>query len=299
MAMAVDIGCNASLSHMARAGAARGLPPLVLDEVRRVQPARRRVRLRDILRHGAVVRVIALRDLTVKYKQSLLGPAWLVILPGGLLAGLIVGFQTVLNVNSEGAPYPLFALTGLVVWTYFQSAVGTGSGAIVSNAVLICRTSVPRLAFPTAILISTLPMLALTVATASVWSIAAGQASWRVGLLPLGILWLLVVTSGAVALVSSLAAFLRDVIGGVPFILQVGVFFAPVGYPIAGVHGLMGTLLRLNPVTGPIEVIRTALVSSHPVDLRALALSGLTGAILVVLGWQTFVHLEAKMADVV
>lgn len=274
-------------------------PPLVLDEQRRVEHAKRRVRLRDIPRYWAVIRVIAVRDLTVKYKQSILGPAWLVIMPGGLLAGLIVGFQTVLHVNSDGAPYPVFALTGLIVWSYFQAALGAGGTAITGNAVLVLRTSVPRLAFPTAILISTLPTLLLTALTGLVWSLAAGQASWRMALFPLGILWLLVLTSGAVALVSALAAFARDVVNAVPFFLQIGVFFAPVGYSLSGVSGVMGDLLRLNPATGPIEVVRTALVSGHVTDVRALVLSGVTGAILALLGWQSFVRLEVKMADAI
>src|SRR5918994_2219863 len=91
----------------------QGLAPLESALERVIVPAKRRLSLRDVAREGAVIRVLAGRDFKVKYKQSLLGPLWLIFQPLALLAGFPVGFQGLADVKSSGVPYAVFALVGL------------------------------------------------------------------------------------------------------------------------------------------------------------------------------------------
>src|SRR3954451_15246855 len=99
-------------------------PASLVDPVERViKPAKRRLRARDLVKDTAVIRVIASRDFKVKYKQSALGPLWLVFQPLALLLAFLVAFQGLGNVHTSNIPYVLFALVGLTVWAFFQAAM--------------------------------------------------------------------------------------------------------------------------------------------------------------------------------
>src|SRR5947209_19566946 len=130
--------------------------------VRRIFPVKRRVRLREIVEQRSVIRVVAARDFKVKYKQSVLGPAWLVLQPGLLLAALVVAFGSRGGAASPGVPYVVFALVGLCVWSYFQASLVMGTSAFPSNIGLVRYSACPRIAFPVATLVASLPSLALT-----------------------------------------------------------------------------------------------------------------------------------------
>ena len=107
-------------------------PPVVL-----IAPVKRRISVRDVTANGGLVRVLVARDLKVKYKQSVLGPIWLVFQPFALLVAFIVGFHNVAGVETEGVPYALFALTGLAVWGYFSSASAAGAISLIGNTNLV------------------------------------------------------------------------------------------------------------------------------------------------------------------
>ena len=119
--------------------------PLEWPGERLVKPCKRRLRLRDLLREMPVVRVLASRDLKVKYKQSLLGPLWLFFQPLALLAGFLVAFQHFAGVKISGQPYAVFVLVGLSVWSYFQAALTIGTASLVTNMNLVRYTACPRL----------------------------------------------------------------------------------------------------------------------------------------------------------
>lgn len=278
-----------------------GLPA---DEVRnlptrRIQPAKRRIRLGDIPRNFAVIRVVSVRDFKAKFKQSLMGPAWLIFQPLALLGGLAVAFGGTHHNNTGGVPYILFALVGLCVWSYFQAALTMGTASIISNYHLVRRTPCPRLAFPIGGLVATLPTLGLTVMMSVILAAAEGRLSVRVLLLPLAVVWLFVLTAGFVAFTSSVAVHLRDVLNAMPFLLQAGVFVAPIGYSTHSLSSTLRTVVELNPLTGVIEVFRWMLISGATVDTTSLWLA-LAGTLLVgFFGWRVFGRYETIMADII
>ena len=161
--------------------------PLESETERVIVPAKRRISLRDVAREGAVIRVLAGRDFKVKYKQSLLGPIWLVFQPLALLVGFLVAFQGLADVESSGVPYVVFALAGLSAWSYFQSAMMIGTASVISSINLVRFTPCPRPAFPIASLIASLPSVAVTTAGALLAAAIAGELSWRIVALPLGL----------------------------------------------------------------------------------------------------------------
>jgi lipopolysaccharide transport system permease protein len=265
-------------------------------KVRRIVPTKRRIRITDVLREPSVVQVLASRDFKVKYKQSLLGPIWLVFQPVALLAAFLVAFRGLGNVE-PGTPYVVFALGGLMVWSFFQAAMTIGSASLITNFHLVRFTPCMRQAFPTASTIASLPTLAVTVLGGLVAAAATGNLSPRAVLLPLGFVWLFLITLGAVLILSSLAVRFRDIISVVPFILQVGLFLAPVGYPLSSLSEPVRILIDLNPLTGLIEAFRWALIAGYTPSFEPIGVSIVVTPLIVVGGWLIFSRLETTMAD--
>jgi lipopolysaccharide transport system permease protein len=138
----------------------------------------------------------------------------------------------------------------------------------------------------------------VTTAGALVAAIATGTLSPRAILLPLGLLWLLMLTLGLVWLTSSLTVRYRDILAAMPFLLQVGLFLAPVGYPMAKLGPVARHLVELNPLTGVIETCRWMTVAEYAApSARVVGISLVMTAIALVVGWRTFTRLETTMGD--
>jgi ABC-type polysaccharide/polyol phosphate export permease len=270
--------------------------PLESPEIRRIVPTKRRIHLGDIFREPSVVQVLALRDFKAKYKQALLGPLWLVFQPAALLAAFFLAFRGLANVQ-PGIPYVTFALAGLMVWSFFQAAITIGSASLISSFHLIRFTPCMRQAFPVASAIASLPTLAVTTLGGLVAAAVTGVISPRAVLLPVGFLWLFLLTMGAVLIVSALAVRFRDIISVVPFILQLGLFLAPIGYPLSSLSDTARAIIDLNPLTGLIEAFRWALLSGYQPSFEPIGLSIVTTSMLVIAGWLIFSRFETTMAD--
>jgi len=261
-----------------------------------IGPVRRRVKPRDVLASGDLVRVLVARDLKVKYKQSLLGPVWLVFQPLAMLVAFVVGFHTVAHVTTQGVPYVLFALTGLSMWSYFSAASTAGAISLVGNTNLVRFTACPRPVLVIANLTASLPALVVPASAAIIAAVASGYVHVQLLLIPLMVVWLFVLTAAFTAVLAALAVRYRDVSAALPFVLQFGVFFAPVAYPANRLHGLLGTLISLNPLTGVIDAWRWVVLGVPP-DGFPLALAGALTIPLALASWSLFARLEVTMAD--
>jgi lipopolysaccharide transport system permease protein len=262
-----------------------------------IVPAKRRLKLRELLREGPVIRVLAARDFKVKYKQSVLGPLWLVFQPVMLLVAFLVAFRGLADVASSGVPYVVFALAGLTVWAFFQASMTIGVASLITNMNYVRYTPCPRAAFPLAAIIASLPAYAVTAAGALFAAAVTGFLSPRVLLLPLGLMWLSLLTAGVVAIGAALAVRYRDIISALPFLLQVGLFFAPVGYSLAELSTTVRALVYLNPLTGVIEATRWMMLEGYEASFEPIGTSLVGTALLGVVGWWLFSRLETTMAD--
>lgn len=260
------------------------------------RPARTRVRLRDLIGYRPVIYAVAIRDLKTRYKQSVLGPAWTVFQPLGLLIAFSIGFNAVAHVNTGGVPYYLFALTGLAVWTYFQAVLMAGTGSIVNNFALVRWTPCPRLALPLAALVSNLPSFVVPALAALIAAIVTGHvwAGWL--LIPVLTVWLLLLVAAFTVALSVITVRARDVLSALPFLLSVVVFLAPVAYSTANLSAPLRALVAINPLTGLIEAWRWSLLDLTP-SWRAVGLSGALTIIGLVFAWRLFARLEPIMAD--
>jgi len=265
--------------------------------LRVIVPAKRRLRLRDLPRHASVIRVIAARDFKVKYKQSLLGPLWLVFQPLALLLAFLVAFRGLGNVASSGIPYAVFALVGLCAWAFFQAAMTIGTASLVSNINFVRYTPCPRTAFPLAAIIASLPSFAITAVAAIIAAAATGQLSLRVLLLPLGLAWLLLLTAGVVGVLSVVCVRYRDVNSALPFLLQLGTFLAPVGYSLAELSTPLRYVVEANPLTGVIEGLRWMMLSGYSPIAEPIVFSLAATVVVAAAGWLLFTRRETTVAD--
>jgi lipopolysaccharide transport system permease protein len=270
--------------------------PLESPVVRRIVPTKRRLTLFDFYRDAPVVRVLAARDFKVKYKQSLLGPLWLFFQPLALLAAFLVAFRGLADVQS-GTPYIPFALVGLAAWAFFQASMTIGTAAFISNWTLVRFTPCPRLAFPVAGVIASIPSFIVTIAAALVAAAVSGTLSPKALLLPVGFVWLFLLTAGVVAITASLTVRYRDMLSAMPFLLQVGLFLAPVGYPLAELNSTVRALLDLNPLTGLIEAWRWMVLADYVPSFEPIGVSLLLTPAVILVGWRIFGRLETTMAD--
>jgi ABC-type polysaccharide/polyol phosphate export permease len=267
--------------------------------VRVYRPVKRRLRIGEIWTTREVAKMIGLRDIKVKYKQAALGPLWLLIAPLGMLAAMGIAFSGVTSVNTGDVPYILFALVGLVVWTYIQLSLSIGSQAIVGNSPLVRRSAMPRIALITGTLIGNLPPVTVMLVLTLVATLIARGLPPQIVLLPVVIVWAITFTFGLTLLVSGVAARFRDTVAIMPLLIQAGIFVTPVGYPLAGAPHNIQTLLTINPATGVIEAWRWVVLDIANPNLTTIVFSAVATVLICIAGWFVFSRLEVTFADVV
>jgi lipopolysaccharide transport system permease protein len=263
------------------------------------RPVKRRVRFSDLWTSLRVARMIGLRDLKVKYKQAALGPLWLLIGPLGMLVAITIAFSGVTDVNTGGIPYVLFALTGLMVWTFIQLSATLGAQSIVGNASLVRRSPMPRVALVSGSLIGNFPPVTVMFVLAVAGSIVAGRLPIQALLTPILIVWLITFTLALALGVGALTARFRDVSTMLPLVIQAGIFVTPVGYSLAGAPKNIHLLLTLNPVSGLIEAFRWALLDLPDPQWSAVIVAAIWTVVLVIMGWRVFTRMEVEFADFV
>ena len=271
---------------------------MVSDTVQVYEPVRRRVPLRELWESRAVMRIIGSRDIVVKYKQSALGPLWLLFQPLGTLAAVTIAFSAVAGVETGDVPYVIFALVGLSVWNFVQLSMSSSTESLIRNATLVRRSVCPRSALMTAQLASNLPPFGVLVGVTLVATIADRGLPLQALAFPLLVVWLMVLALALVLIVGSLSARFRDATSAIPLIAQAGIFLSPVGYPADQATGVAGVVIALNPVTGLIEAWRWSLLGL-PADGVLVAISLGFTALLALIGWALFTRMEVRFADYV
>lgn len=264
--------------------------------------------LSEFWRYRELVGFLALRDLKIRYKQSLLGISWAVLQPlltmvvFTVLFGFLMGRDQLPTV--EGIPYAVSTYCALVPWQLFATALVTSGNSLVNNQNLITKVYFPRLAPPLAPIIAALADFALAFAVLLMLMVAYGTApGWSLVALPAFVL-LTVITALAVSLwLSALNALYRDVRHAIPFLTQLWMFVTPVVYAseniLAGAPNWVHVLYGLNPMAGVIEGFRWALLGSAPPSPFLLVASLAMDGVLLITGAAYFQRMERTFADVV
>ena len=239
------------------------------------------------------------RDVKVRYKQTVLGAAWAIIQPLCTTIIFTLFFGRLVNMPSDGIPYPLFAFAGLTIWTFFSNAVTNSGNSLVGSSHLITKVYFPRMIIPGAAVGAGL--LDLAIASA----ILLGMMFWygtplTFGLLlfPVIILLTALLALGVGMWMSALNVKYRDIRYALPFLIQLWMFATPIIYPTSLVPAKWRWALALNPLTGIIEGLRAALFG-RPLSWTLLIISTITTLLILVCAAFAFRSMEKSFADVV
>jgi len=255
--------------------------------------------LRGLWRHREIAVVLAERDLRVRYKQTALGVAWVVIQPLAAAALFSVVFGRLTHVSGDGVPYPIFAYSGLALWTYFASSLDSIANCLVRNRDLIVKVWFPRLLAPLATLVPGLVDLAVSLVVVGVAMAVYGVAPGpELVLLPLWVAATFLVLLGAGLILSALNVRYRDVRHTLTFGVQLWLFATPIAYPSSLVHGAWQYLYAANPMSTIVSGFRWSLVGTPAPGLEALV-SLAVGIALLVGGFLYFLRAERRFADVI
>lgn len=269
-------------------------------------PARRtaRAELRELWDHRELLFYIAWRDIKVRYKQAVLGVAWIVIQPIVSIAIFSLLFGRLLKVPSGNVPYPVFATAALLPWNYFAGALTRASGSLVSSAGLYTKIYFPRLVIPISAILGGLVDLAISFAVLIGLMLIYGVSpSLLVLTLPAFILLASMAALAFSLWLSALNVRYRDVGHLIPFLVQVWMYATPVVYGTDLIPQRWRFLLGLNPMTTVTEGFRWALVGGPPPGSTTspIVVGGSLMLVCVVLlgGLAYFRHTERTFADVV
>lgn len=262
---------------------------------------------RDVFAHGELLRLLARRDISVIYKQTILGPAWFLIQP--VLTALVfsVVFGRIAKIPTDGMPRVLFYLSGLLVWNYFRGVMD-GTGRSFDNArALFSKVYFPRLVVPLSYPLSHLVFLGLNTVVFILfyaWHVLVKGAelrpTWWILAAPLLVLWLAAAALGFGLLVAALTTKYRDLRHAMPFILQVWMFSSPIIYPLSGVQDpLFRAILHLNPVGVAVEAARYMLTGCGVVTWDAIVVGVLVIVAALVVGLGAFNRAQRNFVDTI
>jgi lipopolysaccharide transport system permease protein len=256
--------------------------------------------LRDLWRYRELLYFLTWRDIKVRYKQTALGIAWVLVQPVLMTAIFTLFLGGLARVPSEASiPYALFAYVGLLPWTFFSGAVLGSATSVVNSSQLITKVYFPRLAIPAAAVAARLVDFAVAFVVLIGLMIVYGVTpTWSIAALPLVIVLTLLLAIGVGTFVAALNVKYRDVGIIVPVVLQLGMFVSPVVYSTSLVPGRWRGVYALNPLVGVIDGFRAAILG-RPFDWTTLTISAAVTVVVVVPSLYVFRRMETSFADTI
>lgn len=255
--------------------------------------------LREIVNYKELFWTLALKEIKVRYKQTLIGGLWAILQPLITMFVFTIFFGKVANMPSDNIPYALFSYSGLLIWTYFSNSLSLASQSTVTNQQLISKTYFPRIIIPSSSTI--VGILDYLIAFCIVFGLMfyyGSTPSLLIFLVPMILFFTWMLSSGLGFWLSALNVKYRDVRYAIPFFVRLLIFITPVIYPVS-IAGKYKWLLALNPMSGFVEAHRALILGHQPVDWVLLAIGvGLT-VIIFFSGIIYFKSVERYFADII
>jgi lipopolysaccharide transport system permease protein len=244
--------------------------------------------------------ILIWRDITVRYKQTAIGVAWVILQPLITMMIFTAIFGIMAKMPSDGIWYPVFSLTALLPWTYFSQAVTRAGESVVVNAKIVSKIYFPRLWLPLAMVVSPLVDFALSMVLLFGLLFYAGiPLTWKVVTLPVFILLAMLTALGLSLFTSAMNAKYRDVGHAIPFVIQIWMYLSPIVYPVSLVPERWRWIYGLNPMAGVIEGFRWALLGRTAPDPIVMAESLVVLVLVIIAGLVYFRQMERQFADII
>jgi lipopolysaccharide transport system permease protein len=256
--------------------------------------------IRNTWRHRDLIVSFTLRDIKARYKQTGLGVTWAIVQPLSMMVVFTLVFSVFAKVPSDGLPYPIFAYSGLIFWTFFANSLTGGTLAMVANSPLIRKIYFPRETLLVSVLLASTFDLGIALLL-----FAAMFLYYKVAL-TITVLWMfpllalqMLLTLGVTGLSSAAHVNYRDIGHALPLLTQLWMFATPVAYPIRVIPEWLKPLYMLNPMAPIIDGYRRAFLLGQAPDLPALAVSAAITVALSALALAVFKRAELTFADVI
>jgi lipopolysaccharide transport system permease protein len=266
-----------------------------------IQPKQRwSLGLGSLWSHRELTYYLVWRDIKLRYKQTFFGAGWALIQPILLMGVFGLFFGRLAGLPSDGLPYSIFVLAGLVPWTFFSSALAASSRSVVSSGQVVSKVYFPRLIIPvaaaTAFLVDLLLAFAFLVAVEPFWGI---YPTWRFLFIPPLTVFALLTALCLGVWLAALNVRYRDIIYTEPFLVQALMFASPVGYPSTLIPAYLRPLYGLNPLAGLIEGFRWASANSTTHPWSEVGVSFAVTMLLLTIGLIYFSRSESSFADII
>jgi lipopolysaccharide transport system permease protein len=258
------------------------------------------LKLAELWEYRELLYFLTWREVKVRYKQTALGAAWAIIQPLFTMLIFSLFFGRLAKMPSDGIPYPLFSLAGLIPWTFFANGLTQSSNSLVTSSNLISKVYFPRLTIPMSAVLSGAVDFGISFLLLLGMMVFYGRVpDARILALPLFILLAFVTALGAGLWLAALNVEYRDVRYTVPFLTQFWMFATPIAYPSSLLHEPWRTVYGLNPMVGVVEGFRWALLGSRTAPGPMIAASSLAALVILIGGAYYFRRMEKTFADVV
>jgi homopolymeric O-antigen transport system permease protein len=266
-----------------------------------IQPTKRwsLLSFKDIWAYRELLFFLTWRDVKVRYKQTALGAAWAILQPLFMMLIFTIFFGRLAGVGSAGVPYPLFALAGLVPWTFFSNAITASGNSLVGSANLITKVYFPRLIVPAAAMLAGLVDFVLAFVLLCLLMVYYRvSVTPQILFLPVLVLLTSLFALGVGTWMAALNVKYRDVRFALPFVIQLWLFVSSVILPSSSIPQKWRWLLMLNPMSGIIEGYRAALLGL-PFDWPAIGVAAALTIVVLLYAIYSFGRVERNFADII
>jgi lipopolysaccharide transport system permease protein len=260
----------------------------------------------DLWRFRELLVFLSWRDILVRYKQTVIGVLWAVIRPLLTMIVFTFIFGRLANIRSDGLPYPVMVLAGMLPWMFFSSSMTEASNSLITNANMLSKIYFPRLIVPASAVVVTFVDFLISLAIMAVlmawYRVLPG---WEIVTLPFFSLLALLASLGISLWLSALNVQYRDFRYVIPFIVQFGLYVTPVGFPSELVRQKFGEvayrLYSINPMVGVINGFRWSIGGREniPIDWESVWISIAVMAVVTVSGLRYFRATEETFADII
>jgi lipopolysaccharide transport system permease protein len=255
--------------------------------------------LKDLWIYRELLYFLTWRDVKVRYKQTAIGVVWAILQPVLTTAIFTVIFTQFARFETLEIPYPLFALSGLLLWLFVNNSINMSSNSLVGNANLVTKVYFPRLIVPVSATLAGLLDLALGFLILLGLMLYYGvNLTWQILLAPVFVLQTILLTLSFGTLFSALNVRFRDVKFALPFALQIWLFLSPVFYPLGIFSGKRQLFFAFNPMSGILEGFRAALFGSE-FNWTLIGISFVLTLILMFVSIFVFKRMEDDFADLI
>lgn len=254
----------------------------------------------DLYRYRELLVAWVVRDIKVRYKQTLLGAAWAILQPLSLMLVFSFIFTYLVEIPTDGVPYPIFSYTALLPWTFFATSITFGVPSLVNNASLLSKIYFPREVFPlAAIAASFIDFLVAAIVFLGLMAVYRIALHWTLLLVPFVLLVQIILTMGVVLFAAAVNVFYRDVRFIIVLAVQLWMYATPIIYPLSVVPKRFRAVYMLNPMSGIIESYRALILRGESPPWAYLGMAAAVSLITFFVAYRWFKKMERNFADVI